>query len=710
MTSSTPIDCLMNIAPEPLTEDLIREADGLFLGLLRNALIGVYIIQDGLFRYVNPRFAEMFGYAQADICGRIGPRDLIAREDLQKVEDAVSSRIDGLTDTAHYTFHGIRRDGGQIEIEVFGNRTQFENRPAIIGMLVDITARRAAERIATEQLHFIGQLIEAIPSPLFFKDEQARYLGCNKAFETFNGRPRSELIGRSVFDIAPPDLAARYHEADQALFDHPGVQTYEASVESADGMRRDVIFNKATFCKSDGSLGGLVGVITDITDRKQTEALIWMQANYDALTGLPNRRLLNDRLAELMKKAQRDHDSVAVLFIDLDRFKEVNDTLGHEAGDRLLVEAARRVVGCVRGSDTVARQGGDEFTVLLPGLAERAPIERIAEDILQALHQPFQLGADVAYVSASIGITLFPKDAETPANILKNADQAMYDAKDEGRNRFSYFSPSMQENALQRLQLGKDLRNALSEGQLSLHYQPILHLSSGHIHKAEALLRWTHPVRGPIPPTEFIPVAEELGLIDAIGSWVFREATATVLRWRECMPSKPGQSPIQIAVNASPRQFVKGRSLETLLEHLESLGLPGACVALEITEGLLLDEHPSVTAQLGRLSAAGVQISIDDFGTGYSAMAYLKRMDIDTLKIDRSFIRDLTTDPSDLAITEAIIAMAHKLDLQVVAEGVETEAQRERLAAAGCDYGQGYLFSRPLPEAAFFDFIARWPA
>jgi diguanylate cyclase (GGDEF)-like protein/PAS domain S-box-containing protein len=709
MTSFTPTDGPVDIAPEPLTEDLTLEANGLFLGLLRNALIGVYIIQDKLFRYVNPRFAEMFGYAQADICGHIGPTDLITSEDLQKVEDAVSSRIEGATDTAHYTFRGRRRDGREIELEVFGNRTQLDGRPAIIGMLVDITARRAAEHNASEQLHFIGQLIEAIPSPLFFKDEEACYLGCNKAFETFSGRLRSELIGRTVFEIAPPDLAARYHEADQALLDHPGVQTYEASIESADGMRHDVIFNKATFCKSDGSLGGLVGVITDITDRKQTEALIWMQANYDALTGLPNRRLLNDRLAELIKKAQRDHDCVAVLFIDLDRFKEVNDTLGHEAGDCLLIEAARRVVSCVRGSDTVARQGGDEFTVLLPGLAEKAPIERIVEDILQSLHQPFQLGADVAYVSASIGITLFPKDAETPANILKNADQAMYHAKDEGRNRFCYFSTSMQENALQRLQLGKDLRNALGEGQLSLHYQPILHLASGRIHKAEALLRWTHPVRGAVPPTEFIPVAEELGLIDAIGSWVFQEATAAAARWRQRMPEAQ-QPPVQIAVNASPRQFAKGRSLEILLEHLDSRGLPGACIALEITEGLLLDENPSVTAQLGRLSAAGVQISIDDFGTGYSAMAYLKRMDIDTLKIDRSFIRDLTTDPSDLAITEAIIAMAHKLDLQVVAEGIETDAQRERLAAAGCDYGQGYLFSPALPEAAFFDFIARWPA
>ena len=697
----------MPLTHVPLTEDLIREADGLFLGLLRNALIGVYIIQNGLFRYVNPRFAEMFGYAQKDICGRFGPADLIEPQDLDKVQEAIDKRIDGSAETAHYTFHGSHREGRALELEVFGTRTEFAGKPAIIGMLIDITARRAAERIATEQLNFVGQLIEAIPSPLFFKDEHARYLGCNKAFEAFLGRPRDAFIGRTVYELSPPDLAKRYDTADRALFEHPGEQTYEASVESADGRRRDVIFNKATYFKADGSLGGLVGVITDITQRKQTEALIWTQANYDALTGLPNRRLLNDRLAELMKRTQRTHDSVAVMFIDLDRFKEVNDTLGHEAGDRLLVEAARRIVACLRESDTVARQGGDEFTVLLPGMAERAPIERIAEDIIQSLCQPFQLGNDVAYVSASIGITLCPADATTPADILKNADQAMYHAKEAGRNRFSYFSPSMQANALEHLQLGKDLRLALGAGQLSLHYQPIVNLASGRPDKAEALLRWTHPERGPIPPEVFIPVAEELGLIDTIGSWVFQHAAATARRWQQSLPPELREThPIQITINTSPRQFAKGKSLEVLLESLEALELPGRCIAIEITERLLLDEQPAVTAQLARLRAAGIQLSIDDFGTGYSAMAYLTRMDIDTLKIDRSFIHKLVTHPGDLAITEAIIVMAHKLGLTVVGEGIETEAQRELLAAAGCNYGQGFLFSRPIPEDDFFDFLA----
>ncbi len=691
----------------PLSEDLIREADGLFLGLLRNALVGVYIIQDGLFRYVSPRFAEILGRTQEEICSQLGPDDLIDPRDRETMRRAVADRIEGRSEAAHYSFRVERADGTPIEAEVFGMRTEFGGRPAIIGMMVDITARRAAERAAREQLNFVSQLVEAIPSPLFHKDENGRYLGCNKAFEVFIGLPRDEIIGRTVFELYEPPAAARYHAADQALFDTPGVQTYEANVPSADGMTQDVIFNKATYLKADGSVGGLVGVVTDITERKRSEALIWMQANYDPLTGLPNRRLLGDRLAEMLKRTQRTRDCVAVLFIDLDRFKEVNDTLGHDAGDRLLVEAARRIVACVRDSDTVARQGGDEFTVLLPGLSERAPIERIAEDIIDALCQPFQLGTDIAYVSASIGITLCPQDAETPADILRNADQAMYAAKAEGRNRFSYFSPAMQQRALQHLQLGKDLRKALARGELSLHYQPILHLASGRVRKAEALLRWAHPERGNIPPDEFIPVAEELGLIDAIGSWVFEQATAAIQRWRTLWPADAAEpSPLQITINASPRQFAKGPSLDVLLQRVDALGLPGRCIAVEITEGLLLDEHPAVTAQLARLAAAGIQVALDDFGTGYSAMAYLKRMDIDTLKIDRSFVRDLTTDPSDLAIAEAIIAMAHKLDINVVAEGIETDAQRQRLADAGCDFGQGYLFSPPLPEDAFFAFLA----
>ncbi len=690
----------MPIPPFTLSESRFRDDDGLFHGLLHNGMVGVYVIQHGKFRYVNPRLAELFGYTQQEISGHFSPLDLVTPFDQERVAQAMEQRLQHRAECAHYSFRGQTRQGQSVDVEVFGIRTTLDGAPAIVGMLVDVTGRCASERAVTEQLNFTAQVIEAIPSPLFFKDEAGRYVGCNKAFEQFIGRQRNELLGRSVFDISPPDLAERYHAADQALFDNPGIQTYEASVQSTDGLRRDVIFNKATYSRADGTLAGLVGIITDITDRKQSEALIWMQANYDALTGLPNRRLLNERLRESMRRSQRREDCVAVMFIDLDRFKEVNDTLGHEAGDKLLMEAARRIVACVRETDTVARQGGDEFMVLLPGLADRSAIERIASDIIQTLAQPFSLDADAAYVSASIGITLFPQDGDNPVTILKNADQAMYHAKEEGRNRYSYFSPAMQAQAQERLRLGKELRRALRNQELRLYYQPILQLASGHVTKAEALLRWAHPERGLIQPGDFIPIAEELGLIDSIGSWVFEEATAAALRWyQQDLP------PIQLTINTSPRQFAKGQSLEFLLERLQHLPLDGARIGLEITENTLLDEHPAITAQLARLCAAGVQVSLDDFGTGYSAMAYLKRLDIDYLKIDRSFVRDLATDPSDLAITEAIIAMGHKLGLQVVAEGIETVEQRQLLLAAGCDLGQGYLFATPMPEAEFIAYL-----
>ena len=329
-----------------------------------------------------------------------------------------------------------------------------------------------------------------------------------------------------------------------------------------------------------GDLNHYVGVFSDITYKKAAEDEIKHLAFYDILTRLPNRRLMLDRLAQALTSSARHKRHCALMMIDLDNFKTVNETRGHDRGDALLLQVAHRLRSCVHEDDTVARQGGDEFTVLLPGLSERAPIERIAEGIIDALCQPFQLGTDIAYVSASIGITLCPQDAETPADILRNADQAMYAAKAEGRNRFSYFSPAMQQRALQHLQLGKDLRKALARGELSLHYQPILHLASGRVCKAEALLRWAHPERGNIPPGEFIPVAEELSLIDAIGSWVFEQATAAIQRWRALWPADAtGPSPLQVTINASPRQFAKGPSLDVLLQRVDALGLPGRCIA-----------------------------------------------------------------------------------------------------------------------------------
>jgi diguanylate cyclase (GGDEF)-like protein len=385
------------------------------------------------------------------------------------------------------------------------------------------------------------------------------------------------------------------------------------------------------------------------------------------------------------------------LFIDLDHFKEVNDTLGHHQGDVLLVDAARRIRSCVRESDTVARLGGDEFTVILSELDQVSPVDAIAQKILNVLQAPYQLGQEQAFVSASIGITLYPDDARDIDDLLKHADQAMYAAKGAGRNRFSYFTPALQVAAVNRMRLTNDLRIALKNDQFRLYFQPIVHLKTGKIHKAEALIRWQHPQRGLVSPLEFIPLAESSGLIVDIGEWVFKESARWVRRWRSEHDER-----FQISLNQSPLEFQReGQGYEGWLEHLGQIGVAGQALVVEITEGLLLDASTGVTDKLLALRDAGIQVALDDFGTGYSSLSYLKKFDIDYLKIDRSFTRNLATDSSDMALSEAIIVMAHKLDLRVIAEGVETAQQRDLLLEAGCDYGQGYLFARPMPGHEF---------
>jgi diguanylate cyclase (GGDEF)-like protein/PAS domain S-box-containing protein len=455
--------------------------------------------------------------------------------------------------------------------------------------------------------------------------------------------------------------------------------------------------------RGDGSLDYFVLLVEDITEKKKAEEAVWQQANYDALTALPNRRLFYDRLAQEMKKVWRAEEGLALLFIDLDHFKEVNDMLGHDVGDLLLSEAAERISACVRDSDTVARLGGDEFAVVLPNLLDVSPAEQVAQAIVQSLRLPFELVGESAYVSASIGITLYPNDGGNIETLLKNADQAMYAAKNDGRNRFSYFTGSMQAAAQERQLLLRDLRGALAAGQFEVYFQPIVELGSGRIVKAEALLRWHHPQRGMVEPARFIPLAEENGLIGEIGDWVFREAADMA---RRCAVLARGGAvsiaagPLQISVNKSPRQFVTGNTHSVWIEYLRQIDLATACLVVEITEGLLLDERPEVMEKLARFRASGIGVSLDDFGTGYSAMSYLKKFAIDYLKIDQSFVRDMAIDAGDQAIAEAIIVMAHKLGIAVIAEGVETPQQRALLLASGCDFGQGYLFARPMPADA----------
>ncbi|MDD2919296.1 EAL domain-containing protein [Rhodoferax sp.] len=441
----------------------------------------------------------------------------------------------------------------------------------------------------------------------------------------------------------------------------------------------------------------MIGTHTDITERKTADEVVWQQAHFDALTGLPNRRLMRERLVQEMKKCRRNHLKLALLFIDLDHFKEVNDTLGHDRGDDLLVEAARRIQRCLREVDTVARMGGDEFTVIITALSDESNLQGILPKLLNALNAPFQLGLDQVFVSASMGVTVYPTDTLEVEDLLKNADQALYVAKAAGRNRFSFFTAALQEAAMQRAQLTHDLRAALPAQEFCVVYQPIVNLATGRIQKAEALVRWQHPQRGLISPADFIPVAESSGLIVEIGEWIFAQAAAQVKAWRSRLHPE-----FQVSVNKSPLQFENPNPEHTpWIEQLRALGLPGESIVIEITEGLLLSNSSGVVEQLLKLRHEGINVSLDDFGTGYSSLSYLQKFDIDFIKIDQSFVRDLTTDSTDLVLCQAIIAMAHALGMKVIAEGVETSEQRDLLAAAGCDFAQGYLYSRPVNAEAF---------
>lgn len=461
------------------------------------------------------------------------------------------------------------------------------------------------------------------------------------------------------------------------------------------------VHSKGASVRRDGRLISRTSVLQNITERKNYEALILQQAFFDTLTGLPNRRMLRDRLEQEVKKSRRDEHLLAILFIDLDHFKEVNDTLGHGNGDLLLIEAARRLRDCVREADTVARMGGDEFTVLVTDLDEAKSLEPLLQKILTSLERVFTLGNEQVFVSASIGVTLYPVDGREIEDLLKHADQAMYVAKGAGRNRYSFFTPALQEAAQTRSRLANDLRAGLSEQQFRLVYQPIVDMATGAIHKAEALIRWEHPARGLVSPAEFIPIAEASGLIVDIGEWVFQQAAHQVQTWRGSL-----HPDFQISINKSPVQFQHHNADRATWEHqLQTLGLPGHSIVVEITEGLLLDTNPGVVTRLLDMGSAGIQISLDDFGTGYSSLSYLQKFDLDYLKIDQSFVRHLIPDSTDLALCKAMIVMAHALGMKVIAEGVETEQQRDLLAAAGCDYGQGYWFAQPMAADDFATFV-----
>jgi len=452
-----------------------------------------------------------------------------------------------------------------------------------------------------------------------------------------------------------------------------------------------VTFYIATFCGL--TLLGLVYylVYRDIAERRRAEEKLRVVATHDPLTALPNRTLLHERLSHALAKAQRYGRQLAVLFIDLDRFKNVNDTLGHEAGDKLLQVAAQRVSNCLRDTDTMARQGGDEFVVLMDELSDLEPVAGVSQRILDSMADPFTVDGRELHLTASIGISVYPEDGRA---LLKNADIAMYRAKEKGRNTYQFYSTQIDKHSVERLSLESDLRRALERNEFTLHYQPKVDIATGHISGLEALLRWQHPELGWIPPARFIPLAEESGLILPIGAWVLETACAQNRAWQ-----RQGLRRMRVAVNLSPRQFAAESLPYDIKAALHESGLDATDLELEITESMVMNNPEQAVNSLRQLKDVGIHVAIDDFGTGYSSLAYLKRFPVDSVKVDRSFVEDIPDDLDSMAITQAVIAMAHSLRLKVVAEGVESEAQLAFLRSEGCDEMQGYYFSEA--RAAF---------
>jgi diguanylate cyclase (GGDEF)-like protein/PAS domain S-box-containing protein len=551
-----------------------------------------------------------------------------------------------------------------------------------------IEARGQAE-IALE--HF-SELFDFAPVAYFILNPDSSIRQTNFRGETLLGKPRTALIGKKLILSIAIEQRPEFQLFLGHSFVHSGVQSCELTL---------VINKKITWVSLQASANinrtTCLIAFVDITERKKAEETIFNQAHIDLLTGLPNRRLFKDRLQQALVNANRQQQQLALMFFDLDHFKYINDTLGHDAGDDLLIEATQRIKMCIREADTLARPGGDEFTLIMADLHDPNGVDRVAQSILEVMSQPFMLKNESCYISISIGIAMYPDDANNADDLINKADQAMYAAKKLGRSQFCYFTATMQALAENRLRLANDLRTAIIEKQFNIAYQPIVELNSGKVEKAEALIRWPHPTRGQVNPIDFIPVAEDSGAIRAIGDWVFLQVADQVAIWRKTLNPQ-----FQISVNKSPIQFQSHSvGYSDWSEHLKQLNLPGNAITVEITEGLLLNPSQAVTDKLKAIRDTGMQISIDDFGTGYSSLSYLKKYQIDYLKIDRSFVSNLSIHSTDMAICEAMILMAHKLGMKVIAEGIETEEQLQLLKQAGCDYGQGFLFSKPLSAIAF---------
>ena len=670
----------------------LKESEERLRRLVDNAPVVLFALdRDGVFTQSEGKALESLGSKPGEAVGR-NALEMYAKH--PRILSALRRALAGESFLE-------RIEVGEISFDVqVASRNDAEGRfDGVIGVATEVTGQSRAQRAATQSEQRYRTLFERNLAGVYRTSLEGEFLDCNDSFARILGyESREQILTRPVWDFYA--TAEARQAAIARLKEWRLLENYEEQLRRRDGSIVWVLENGTLIDPGDGSPPVIEGTVIDITERKRAEEQIKHLAFHDPLTGLPNRLLFRDRLALALVHSHRLHRRVAVLYLDLDRFKAINDSLGHSVGDELLRRVADRLAACIREGDTVARLGGDEFTMLAPGMAGDEDAARIAQKILEAVRQPFSVGGRELFLTTSIGVAISPGDGEDADTLVRAADTAMYRAKEQGRDNCQLYTPAMNSRALERLSLEGRLRQALANGELVLLYQPLLDLASNRIRGAEALIRWKHPELGVLSPSEFIPIAEASGLIVPIGVWVLRTACAQARTWQR-MGHRIG-----VAVNLSSRQFQQPDLVEQVRRALHEADLEPPLLDLEITESNAMHNAEASVSTLWDLKNLGVSLSMDDFGTGYSSLNYLKRFPMDRIKIDQSFVRDVTQDPDDAAIAAAVIAIGHSLDLVVVAEGVETEPQLSLLRRHDCDEMQGYLFSPPVDASVFETLLA----
>ena len=721
----------LDITERTRAADTLQDREQRLRGVLETVADAIITINErGEVLSFNKAAEKTFGYAAREVVGR-NVSMLIAAPHAAKHDQYLADyvrtgekKIIGKTNREEY---GVRKDGTVFPLEFSVTELRQGSKRFFTGIVRDITDRkrweaeikrandelemRVEERTreltqeiverqrAEDKLLLAGEVIESLSEGVAIIDPDFRISSVNPAFTTISGYDIEEVIGHFPINHTALTRGGAMFEDMWRGLEARGSWEGEFWNLRKNGEEYAERLSVTAITNISGEVQQFAAIMSDITKRKQDEERILYQANYDSLTGLPNRALFLDRLNQSLSNMQRANRNLGLLFIDLDGFKLVNDTLGHDVGDMLLKEAARRLGTCVRTGDTVARLGGDEFTVIMPNLddAQNAPL--VAQRVLDALHAPFLLGGHEAFISGSIGITIFPDDASDAQDLLKNADAAMYRAKENGKANYQFFTADMNEEVKERLVVKNGLSKALEQEEFKLLYQPKLDLHTGRVTGVEALMRWESPDMGTVSPVKFIPVLEETGMVVEVGEWAIHTACRQHVAWL-----KQGLPPIKIAVNLSARQLREPSFVNIVKNALRKTDLPPSALEIEITESMLMSDAPNIVAALKEIHDFGVHISMDDFGTGYSSLSYLKRFPIDTIKIDRSFVSDIDTSPDDAEIIHTIINMGQTLNRKIIAEGVETKAQLDILKRYNCDEIQGYYFSRPLEADAFTQF------